>query len=153
MQTFLPFRNFAKSASVLDRARLGKQRVETMQIMKALHEGTSRWGNHPATLMWQGYECVLMMYQVDICLEWDKRGYKDTCLDKTWDIHNPHCNNDEDWPPWLGLRQFHRAHRSNLLRKNFAWYHQFPEFRGVPTDLEYYWPSKEPTWQPKTTRQ
>lgn len=36
MQTFLPYPDFAESASVLDRQRLGKQRVETLQVMKAL---------------------------------------------------------------------------------------------------------------------
>lgn len=139
MQTFLPFRNFAKSASVLDRARLGKQRVETMQLMKALHEGGA-WANHPAARMWRGFECALMLYQADICAEWAARGYQDTCLEKTLAIHNIHCQDSFDYPEWLGKREFHRAHRSNLLRKNFKWYSQFREFRGVPTDLEYVWP-------------
>lgn len=37
MQTFLPYSNFAKSVQSLDRQRLGKQRVETMQIMQAIY--------------------------------------------------------------------------------------------------------------------
>lgn len=36
MQTFLPYPDFEKSAYSLDRQRLGKQRVETLQIMQAL---------------------------------------------------------------------------------------------------------------------
>lgn len=36
MQTFLPYADFRASAHVLDRQRLGKQRVETLQIMQAL---------------------------------------------------------------------------------------------------------------------
>ena len=36
MQTFLPYPDFAESAKVLDNKRLGKQRVECLQIMKAL---------------------------------------------------------------------------------------------------------------------
>lgn len=36
MQTFLPYADFKKSAQVLDGMRLGKQRVETLQIMQAL---------------------------------------------------------------------------------------------------------------------
>ncbi len=36
MQTFLPYPDFARSAAVLDPARLGKQRVETLQILRAL---------------------------------------------------------------------------------------------------------------------
>ena len=36
MQTFLPFADFSKSAACLDDKRLGKQRVECLQILKAL---------------------------------------------------------------------------------------------------------------------
>ena len=36
MQTFLPYKSFTKSAQVLDYKRLGKQRVEAMQIFNAL---------------------------------------------------------------------------------------------------------------------
>lgn len=36
MQTFLPYENFEESAWALDTRRLGKQRVETYQIMQAL---------------------------------------------------------------------------------------------------------------------
>ena len=36
MQTFLPYPAFDLSAQVLDRQRLGKQRVETLQVLKAL---------------------------------------------------------------------------------------------------------------------
>ena len=36
MQTFLPYPDFAKSAACLDNRRLGKQRVECLQILKTL---------------------------------------------------------------------------------------------------------------------
>ena len=36
MQTFLPYRGFTESARVLDTRRLGKQRVETIQVLRAL---------------------------------------------------------------------------------------------------------------------
>lgn len=39
MQTFLPYPNFAASARVLDNRRLGKQRVECVQILKAIQPG------------------------------------------------------------------------------------------------------------------
>jgi hypothetical protein len=126
MQTFLPYKSFESSAKVLDRQRLGKQRVETLQIMKALvtHEG---WINHPVTKMWRGYEFALMSYQQAICDEWTGRGYNDSCLDKTRELFErlpqearlPHI------PPWLGLRKFHSAHRANLLRKSPTHYLQY----------------------------
>ena len=36
MQTFLPYPDFKKSASCLDYKRLGKQRVEGLQILNAI---------------------------------------------------------------------------------------------------------------------
>jgi len=39
MQTFLPYDNFSMSARVLDNKRLGKQRVEALQILKVLNFG------------------------------------------------------------------------------------------------------------------
>ena len=48
MQTFLPYPSFAASASVLDSPRLGKQRVETLQIARALLVPTYGWQRHPA---------------------------------------------------------------------------------------------------------
>ena len=36
MQTFLPYKSFNKSFKVLDYRRLGKQRVEAMQILNVL---------------------------------------------------------------------------------------------------------------------
>lgn len=142
MQTFLPYASFRQSAKVLDRARLGKQRVETLQIMKVLSNAGTAWLNHPATQMWSPYPCALMKYQVAICEEWISRGYKDTCLEKTRDIHREHCEHDPKAPPWLFSHAFHVAHRSNLLRKNPEWYSQFPGF-DVPDDLEYVWPTRK----------
>jgi len=42
-------------------------------------------------------------------------------------------------PPWLGDEDFHRAHRSSLLRKDPDRYG--PEFGDVPPDLPYVWPT------------
>ena len=39
MQTFLPYSNFHLTAEVLDRKRLGKQRVECLQILRTLKQG------------------------------------------------------------------------------------------------------------------
>ena len=55
MQTFLPFPGFAESAMVLDSRRLGKQRVETFQILRALTWPSCGWKKHPAVRMWRGF--------------------------------------------------------------------------------------------------
>ena len=49
MQTFLPVADFAESARLLDSPRLGKQRVETLQVLRALELPDYGWVSHPAT--------------------------------------------------------------------------------------------------------
>jgi len=102
------------------------------------------WVNHPATLMWKGYEGALIDYQEAICKEWTDRGYKDTCLAKTWDSYIYLVGSNADkWdgtlPPWLGLHKFHSTHRGNLLRKNPEHYGQFG---WTERPMEgYFWPT------------
>lgn len=143
MQTFLPFASYKQSAAVLDDKRLGKQRVETLQIMTALCNGGG-WINHPATKMWRGYEFSLLYYQHAICMEWHVvRGFDDSCLRKTadifWDSYLGISAEDVAIKPWWIEREdFVLSHRSNLVRKNPEHYRKiFPE---VPNDLEYVWP-------------
>ena len=139
MQTFLPSDDFALCAMTLDRQRLGKQRVETLQIMQTI-AGLSRgkgWVNHPATKMWIGHESYLMLYQIAIVSEWIMRGYKDTCLDKTFEAFST-IDSESTYPEWMGCDELHASHRSNLLRKNVEFYSQFGWIE--PDNLEYIWP-------------
>jgi hypothetical protein len=141
MQTFLPYSDFILSAQCLDYRRLGKQRVETMQIMNVLAgRKTGGWVNHPAVLMWENYEYSLMQYQLAIVEEWKNRGYKDTCLEKTYEIFEG-IESSFKKPWWLGTRQFHESHQSNLLRKDFEYYSQFGW--KVNNEIEYWWPTKQ----------
>lgn len=78
MNTLLPYRDFTQSAACLDRQRLGKQRVEVLQILRALNGETTAWRNHPAVRMWEGHVPSLVCYGVAVCREWIGRGYKDT---------------------------------------------------------------------------
>lgn len=146
MQTFLPYPSFEGSASVLHMKHLGKQRVENLQIMRALLLDRG-WIHHPATNMWRGYESSLLAYQEAIVQEWVARGYKDTCLDKTVDLYFRHSGRRGHMatPHWLGDRQFHISHQSNLLRKKPEWYGNY--FPNVPDDLPYVWP--EPLYSVK----
>lgn len=133
MQTFLPFDDFKKSVEVLDYRRLGKQRVETFQVLNVLLGRTDSqgWRNHPVTRMWRGYEEAMKVYQNLTIAEWIKRGYKNTMSFEVVDESNVVM------PSWFGNYDFHRSHRSNLLRKNFEYYSQF---FSDPVDLEYVWP-------------
>jgi hypothetical protein len=139
MQTFLPYANFDDSAKCLDRQRLGKQRVETLQIMRTLAGLSSGWRTHPAVKMWDGYEAALTLYGVAVCTEWRRRGYKDTCEKKITEIYYDFFRQQSmfDMPPWLG-GQIHVTHQSKLIQKFPA--HYEPIFGNVPV-LEYYWPT------------
>jgi hypothetical protein len=139
MQTFLPSPDYEESAFYLDSKRLGKQRVETLQIMKALLTGRG-WINHPATVMWIGYEWSLLQYQEAVCAEWTQQGgYKDTCLAKTRELYHEFRGDDRGYDPWwLTIPSLHISHQSNLIRKDPKYY--APQFPGVPPDLPYYWP-------------
>jgi hypothetical protein len=142
MQTFLPDKDFKKSASFLDNKRLGKQRVETMQILKALTLPEYGWKNHPAVKMWKGYEIALVLYGLDICREWKSRGFKDTCEEKILDIADDNqLTGKVIYPHWLGDERVHSSHRSNLLRKDKDFYSKFNWEES--DDIEYYWANDE----------
>ena len=75
MQTFLPYPDFRKSLQTLDYRRLGKQRVEAMQLVKAIYIEDYGWRKHPCCKMWMDYPEALQLYH-DIAIdEWIKRGY------------------------------------------------------------------------------
>lgn len=136
MQTFVPYDSFTKSAECLDYRRLGKQRVETLQILKSLTIPGYGWSNHPATKMWEGHVNGLCAYGIDVCKAWIAHGYNDTCLQKMVDIIEPDWS---DLPAWWGDDNVHASHRANLLRKLPEHYTQF----GWTEDpsLPYVWPS------------
>lgn len=79
LQTYLPYPDFAASAHALDPRRLGKQRVEALQVLRALTTPGYGWRHHPAAKQWRGYEEALACYGVAICKEWCRRGHADTC--------------------------------------------------------------------------
>jgi hypothetical protein len=114
MQTFLPWEDFTKTAKSLDRARLGKQRLECKQIFNAMYRGGG-WQHHPVVRMWRGHGRVLLRYYEYICVEWMRRGYVHTMkLDE--DI-KARALTEHTPPPWLGATPFHEMHRFVLCRK------------------------------------
>lgn len=136
MQTFLPYADFKQSAKVLDMKRLGKQRVEGVQILATidnLRRGGPRtgWSNHPAIKMWLGAEIALAAYVNAVIEEWVSRGYRNTMM-----IYD--TPDDYRKPSWLGDQAFHDAHKSLLLRKDPVFYAQYNW--QVPHDLPSMWP-------------
>jgi hypothetical protein len=123
VQTFLPHPDLAASAAALDDRRLGKQRVETLQILRALHLEDYGWGRHPAVTMWRGHTRALVAYGLAIVDEWVARGHADTTRSQIaefaapdpvapWDALAP-----DEVPPWWGRADLHRSHRAALVRK------------------------------------
>lgn len=133
MQTFLPYPDFARCAAVLDTARLGKQRVETLQILNSLTTPGYGWRNHPAVKMWAGFESHLVRYGIRICAEWKARGHADTCMDKICAF----LFRESPAPDWI-TPALCLSHQSNLIRKHPT--HYRPHFPTTPDNLPYLWP-------------
>jgi hypothetical protein len=154
VQTFLPFADFEQTARSLDTRRLGKQRVETLQIVRALTRPGYGWQNHPAVRMWRGYEEALGAYGIAVCREWQRQGHADSCAAKIRDdlraagVTGPvrpvrKLRQAGRLPPWLGDEDLHRSHRSALVRKDPGFYR--PRLGDVPPDLPYVWPGQPPS--------
>ena len=126
MQTFLPFPDFQQSAAVLDRERLGKQRVEALQILRALVIPEYGWQSHPAIRMWMGYVPALTMYGLAMVDEWTARGGEDTTREKIMEFAPQAAHPDYaakiPMPPWLGNEDLHLSHRSRLVAKDPRFY-------------------------------
>lgn len=151
MNTFVTYRGFARTAASLDMQRLGKQRLETLQILRALRHETDTYANHPAVYMWEGHEEALVYYGLVITHEWRiMRGFKDN----TWGtfaalaegygmLRTPEMVKGDQpvevvYPAWLGEDWVLRSHRSNLIRKLPHHYEQ--EFGVAPDNMPYLWP-------------
>jgi len=135
------------NAAYLDNKRLGKQRVECLQILNTLAGKTKGWRHHPAVLMWVGHEDLLKVYMDYVLVEWISRGFKNTILfnhpGRTVSRHGDVLR--EHWmaarnraPDWWGDERILASHRSNLLRKDPEWYGDFGW--KEPSNLPYYWP-------------
>jgi hypothetical protein len=148
VQTFLPYADFRRSAEVLDRPRLGKQRAECLQVLRGLTVPTYGWRHHPAVKMWRGCEEALGRYTFTVCEVWVEGGGADTVAESfarelaAIDVDTVRTQEQlagaGRLPAWLGDPAFHTSHRSALVRKDPERY--APLFPGVPDDLPYLWP-------------
>jgi Pyrimidine dimer DNA glycosylase len=153
VQTFTPYADFEQSLRTLDLKRLGKQRVEVIQIVRALTVPGYAWSSHPAVLMWKGYEEALGRYGLTSCEVWTERGFGDSCAAtitadlRTYGIAEIRSYDElraaDALPPWLFDEAVQLSHRSSLLRKDPE--HYGPLFGpDTPTDLDYVWPVRSP---------
>jgi len=140
MQTFVVCKDLKASAKILDNKRLGKQRVEAIQLANSilgLSVGKG-WKNHPATKMWKNYAPFLIKhYLKSIIDEWVERGFKNTKCQEHFDRLSLLVENEDVVEPNWFTSDFFDSHKSNLMRKNRDHYSKFFDIRD---DLDYIWP-------------
>jgi hypothetical protein len=148
MQTFLPVADFAETARLLDSPRLGKQRVETLQVLRALELPDYGWANHPVVTMWRGHTAGLVVYGLTMVRAWRERGFADSTealiaefAPDAAAMTQPEATAAGLLPSWVGDEELHLSHRSNLLAKDPGFYR--PRFPGDPDDLPYKWPGSD----------
>lgn len=156
MQVFLPFGLSRDSMTCLDSKRLGKQRVECLQILNALQGKSKGWRHHPATLMFHGAEEALRIMGDWAIAEWIRRGYTNNMKPFS---HRPigimQSMPPDFWPEWYCeddlVQKVIESHRLNLLRKDYNYYSRVIQNRtGLSygkheiENAQYVWPvSKE----------
>lgn len=142
MQTFLPYPDFRQSAAVLDNARLGKQRVEALQVLRALVIPSYGWQTHPAVRMWMGHVPAMTMYSLAMVDEWTQRGHADNTRQNITEFAPQAAHPDYaakiPMPYWLGEPALHLSHQSKLVHKDPKFYG--PLFKDAPPNLDYFWP-------------
>jgi hypothetical protein len=152
MQTFLPVADFEDGARLLDSPRLGKQRVETLQILRALELPDYGWTSHPVVRMWRGRTPALVAYGLAMVRVWRERGFADTTETLIGEfapevIGSSQADLDAAGmlPSWLGDGALHLSHRSNLIAKDPEYNRaRFTELFGPePDDLPYLWPEPD----------
>jgi hypothetical protein len=152
MQTFLPVADFEESARLLDSPRLGKQRVETLQVLRALELPDYGWTSHPVVRMWRGRTPALVAYGLATVRVWRERGFADTTHTLIAEFAPDVVGVPQEelaragmLPSWVGDEAVHLSHRSNLLAKEPDFYRPLfqPLFGAEPEDLPYVWPEPD----------
>jgi hypothetical protein len=152
MQTFLPVAGFEESARLLDSPRLGKQRVETLQVLRALGLPDYGWVNHPVVTMWRGRTAGLVAYGLAMVRVWRERGFADSTETLIAEFAPEVVGRPQEelateglLPSWVGDEALHRSHRSNLLAKDPEYYRDrlTERFGSEPDDLPYVWPGAD----------
>jgi len=152
MQTFLPVADFEESARLLDSPRLGKQRVETLQVLRALELPDYGWASHPVVRMWRGRTPALVAYGLAMVRVWRDRGFADSTYTLIAEFAPDVVGAGQHelaraglLPSWVGDEALHLSHRSNLLAKEPDYYRPrfTPVFGPEPDDLPYVWPDPD----------
>jgi hypothetical protein len=134
VNTFVCEAAFPASAARLDRQRLGKQRLEVAQMLRALRGETRGWANHPAVLAWTGHERALADFGLACHDEWIRRGYLDTTRGRLADMAATLPDTGVPW--WIGDPTYLEHVRGVLVAKD-------------PGHYGPYWPDVQPATGPQ----
>jgi hypothetical protein len=118
MQVFLPYDDFVKSLQSLDDKRLGKQRVETYQLIAGLEGRPTLTGkpyskgrvNHPISQMFRDNIPALKQYLNDSIDVWVARGKNNTMKKEI-------ITEEITMPVWFGDEEFHKTKKSQKKKK------------------------------------
>lgn len=137
MQTFLPYSDFDKSLRTLDLQRLGKQRVEGLQILNTLTGRSDGWRQHPAVRMWRGAVPALIEYTLTCCDIWTSLGYADAVANTIYDNFYDYLSSTIVIPKWCYDNRVLDSHKAMLYHKNPVHYKLFADYANI---TEYHWP-------------
>lgn len=127
MQTFAPYPDIDRCASVLDGARL-RSNVAEAWVMLTVKPG-SPWSRHVVTRMWAGHEYALRSLALACSSECARRGYKEPYRARLEALTFP----DTGFPSWWGDPSVHHRYRSLLRAKLPDWYRpRLPVEEDVP---------------------
>ncbi|KAI8329803.1 hypothetical protein BC941DRAFT_441941 [Chlamydoabsidia padenii] len=143
VNNFIISPKFSETAKILDNKRLGKQRVETFQIINILDrknkKSKKRVGfiNHPAVKSWEGHSEALKQYCNAMLEEWENRGFQNNM--KYYPV-----SATVEYPKWIYCDKIHMSHKARLVQKDFQHYSPlFPEVLGTEyMKRGYIWPNK-----------
>lgn len=153
MQTFLTSTNSYECAQSLDSKRLNKQILECYQILNILSNNSpsGAWRNHPAVLMWKGYEHGLWKYVQSMVSEAKSRGIKtDKNEENLSSLYNRFSNDWGNHPQqwWMNQDTVMRiitTHKANLFKKDPMYYLKYQHALSSPYNTpccdkcQYFW--------------
>jgi len=132
MEIFHSEETWSLSVLALDDKRLGKQRLECIQILLSLSGIINIWEipkyihNHPVTLLWKGNEDYLLSYTTACIIEWGNRGYKNTkCISAFHDMRAITGDYPVKGKPSFITADFIQSHKIKLYSKNPLFYAKY----------------------------
>ena len=132
MQVFHPYKSALKSIQCLDNSRMGKQRLECIQILLANNNIDTEWEvpksvpPHKNVVLWKNYSGYLFYYLGILLNEWEDRGMKNfVCRGMYEKLRNIYGLQENTKRPRFIDNKFIQTQRLSLLNKKMEHYYKF----------------------------